>query len=80
MGRTNYTKNLSIMELSNIENYLNFDKSPSFIANLLGRNESTIRAEIRNYSSGLKHFFIIKNLLSIENAYFFCQILPKSIA
>lgn len=51
MGRTNYTKNLSTMELTNIENYLNFNKSPSFIATTLNRDESTIRAEIRNYSS-----------------------------
>lgn len=50
MGRTNYTKNLSILEISNIENYLNLDKSPSFIANILGRCESTIRKEIQNFS------------------------------
>lgn len=50
MGRINYTKNLSVLEISNIENYLNFDKSPSYIANILGRSESTIRKEIKNFS------------------------------
>lgn len=46
-----FLKNLSTMKLTNIENYLNFNKSPSFIATTLNRDESTIRAEIRNYSS-----------------------------
>ena len=53
MGRNNYIKNLSILEIGNIELYLNENKNPTEIGRLLNRSESTIRKEIKNFS----HFY-----------------------
>ena len=43
MSRNNYIKNLSILEIGNIELYLNENKNPTEIGRLLNRSESTIR-------------------------------------
>lgn len=51
MGRNYSNKNLSNLELGNIEFYLNEGKGYSKIARLLDKDESTIRKEIKKYSS-----------------------------
>ena len=51
MGRNYSNKNLTNLELGNIEFYLNEGKSPADIANTLDRDPSGIRKEIKNYSS-----------------------------
>lgn len=51
MGRNYCNKNLSILELGNIEFYLNEGKGPTEIGKLLDRSEATIRLEIKKYSS-----------------------------
>ena len=51
MGRNYSNKNLTNLELGNIEFYLNEGKNISEIGRLLDKNESTIRKEIKNYSS-----------------------------
>jgi IS30 family transposase len=51
MGRNYCNKNLSNLELGNIEFYLNEGKGPTEIGKLLNRNEATIRLEIKKYSS-----------------------------
>ena len=51
MGRNYSNKNLTELELGNIEFYLNQGKSPTEIGKLLNKDESTIRKEIKKYSS-----------------------------
>ncbi len=51
MGRNYSNKNLSNLELGNIEFYLNERKSPAEIGRLLLKDPSGIRKEIKNYSS-----------------------------
>lgn len=51
MGRNYSNKNLNDLEMGNIEFYLNDNNSPTKIAILLKRDESTIRQEIKKYSS-----------------------------
>lgn len=51
MGRNYSNKNLSELEMGNIEFYLNENKGYSEIGRLLEKNESTIRKEIKKYSS-----------------------------
>ncbi len=51
MGRNYSNKNLSILEIGNIEFYLNDKKGYSEIGRLLNRTEATIRQEIKKYSS-----------------------------
>lgn len=51
MGRNYSNKNMSDLELANIEFYLNLKKGFTEIANLLGKSESTIRKEVKKYSS-----------------------------
>lgn len=51
MGRNYSNKNLSELEMGNIEFYLNENKSPTDIARLLSKDPSGIRKEIKRYSS-----------------------------
>lgn len=51
MGRNYSNKNLSELEMGNIEFYLNENKGYSEIGRLINRNESSIRKEVKNYSS-----------------------------
>ena len=51
MGRNYSNKNLSILELGNIEFYLNEGKGFTEIGTLLNRTEATIRQEVKKYSS-----------------------------
>lgn len=51
MGRNYSNKNLSILEMGNIEFYLNEGKGFSEIGVILQKDESTIRKEIKKYSS-----------------------------
>lgn len=51
MGRNYSNKNLSNLELGNIEFYLNESKSPAEIGRLLDKDPSGIRKEIKKYSS-----------------------------
>ena len=51
MGRNYSNKNLSDLEIGNIEFYLNEGKGYSEIGRLLEKDESTIRKEIKKYSS-----------------------------
>lgn len=51
MGRNYSNKNLSNLELGNIEFYLNEGKSPAEIGRLLDKDPSGIRKEIKKYSS-----------------------------
>lgn len=51
MGRNYSNKNLSELEMGNIEFYLNENKSPADIARLLSKDPSGIRKEIKRYSS-----------------------------
>ena len=51
MGRNYSNKNLSSLELGNIEFYLNEGKGYSEIGRLLDRTEATIRQEVKKYSS-----------------------------
>ncbi len=47
MGRNYSNKNLSELEMGNIEFYLNENKNFSKIGQLLGKSESTIRKEVK---------------------------------
>lgn len=51
MGRNYSNKNLTDLEIGNIEFYLNERKGFSEIARIIGRDESTIRNEAKKYSS-----------------------------
>lgn len=51
MSRNYSNKNLTELEMGNIEFYLNENKSFTEIGRILERNESTIRKEIKKYSS-----------------------------
>ena len=64
MGRNNYTKNLSILEIGNIEIYLNENKSPTEIALLLNRDPSGIRKEIKKFSKFYGNKISCKNCLN----------------
>ncbi len=64
MGRNNCTKNLSILEIGNIEIYLNENKTPTEIGKILNRSESTIRKEIKNYSKFWGNNISCKNCLN----------------
>ncbi|MBP3457263.1 MAG: helix-turn-helix domain-containing protein [Bacilli bacterium] len=48
MSRNYSNKNLTELEMGNIEFYLNVNKSFTEIGRLLKRNEGTIRKEIKN--------------------------------
>lgn len=51
MGRNYSNKNLTKLEMGNIEFYLNENRSPAAIAKILAKDPSGIRKEIKKYSS-----------------------------
>jgi len=51
MGRNYSNKNLTNLEIGNIEFYLNSNKNPTEISKILNRDASCIRKEIKKYSS-----------------------------
>ena len=51
MSRNYSNKNLTQLELGNIEFYLNQKKGYSEIGRILSKDESTIRKEVKKYSS-----------------------------
>ena len=69
MGRNYSNKNLSILEMGNIEFYLNERKSPADIAKLLNRDSSGIRKEIKKYSSYFGEARKCSNCLNKENCH-----------
>ena len=62
MGRNYSNKNSTILEIGNIEFYLNARKNPTDISKILGRDASCIRKEIKNYSS---YFGKAENVLTV---------------
>lgn len=50
MGRTQKSKNLTLIECNNIEFMLNDGQRPSTIATNIGRDPTTIRKEIKSFS------------------------------
>ena len=69
MGRNYSNKNLSALEIGNIEFYLNEGKSPADIARLLGKDPSGIRKEIKNYSSYFGSQRKCSNCLNKDNCH-----------
>ena len=81
MGRNYSNKNLTNLELGNIEFYLNEGKSPADIANTLDRDPSGIRKEIKNYSSYFDVARKCSNCLNKNNCHqkFLCDRIPDQI-
>ena len=69
MGRNYSSKNLSELEIGNIEFYLNENKSPADIARLLSKDPSGIRKEIKKYSSYFGSARKCSNCLNKDNCY-----------
>ena len=69
MGRNYSNKNLSALEIGNIEFYLNEGKGCSEIGRLLDRTEATIRQEIKNYSSYFGSQRKCSNCLNKDNCH-----------
>ena len=69
MGRNYSNKNLSSLELGNIEFYLNEGKGYSEIGRLLDKNESTIRKEVKKYSSYFGSQRKCSNCLNKDNCH-----------
>ena len=81
MGRNYSNKNLSILEIGNIEFYLNEGKGYSEIGRLLNKNESTIRKEIKKYSSYFGSQRKCSNCLNKDNCHqkYLCEKIPDRI-
>jgi len=75
MGRNYSNRNLTNLELSNIEFYLNSNKSPMEISILMKRDESTIRKEVKKFSTHEGGTMTCQNCLnrSICNQKFLCS-------
>ena len=69
MGRNYSNKNLSILELGNIEFYLNEGKGFTEIGTLLNRTEATIRQEVKKYSSFVGQARKCSNCLNKDNCH-----------
>ena len=69
MGRNYSNKNLSILELGNIEFYLNEGKCFTEIGTLLNRTEATIRQEVKKYSSFVGQARKCSNCLNKDNCH-----------
>lgn len=69
MGRNYSNKNLSDLELANIELYLNQKKGYTEIGILLNKNESTIRKEVKKYSSYFGQARSCRNCLNKDNCH-----------
>ena len=81
MGRNYSNKNLSALEIGNIEFYLNEGKSPAEIARLLSRDSSGIRKEIKKYSSYFGETRKCSNCLNKDNCHqkYLCENVPDKI-
>lgn len=81
MGRNYSNKNLSELEIGNIEFYLNENKSIAEIGRLLVKDESTIRKEIKNYSSFFGSARKCSNCLNKDNCHqkYLCNKIPDKI-
>ena len=75
MGRNYSNKNLTILELGNIEFYLNEGKGFTEIGRILERDESTIRKEVKHYSSYFGVARKCSNCLNKDNCHqkFLCE-------
>ena len=69
MGRNYSNKNLTELEIGNIEFYLNENKSPAEIAKILSKDPSGIRKEIKKYSSYFGKQRKCSNCLNKDNCY-----------
>ena len=69
MGRNYSNKNLTELEMGNIDFYLNEGKCPAEIGNLLEKDPSGIRKEIKKYSSFFGSQRKCSNCLNKDNCY-----------
>ena len=69
MGRNYSNKNVSVLELGNIEFYLNEGKGYSEIGRILQKNEGTIRKEVKKYSSYFGSQRKCSNCLNKDNCH-----------
>lgn len=69
MGRNYSNKNLSNLEMGNIEFHLNENKGYSQIGRLLNRTEATIRLEVKKYSSYFGEARKCSNCLNKDNCH-----------
>ena len=81
MGRNYSNKNLSILEMGNIEFYLNERKGYSEIGRLINRTEATIRQEVKKYSSYFGSQRKCSNCLNKNNCHqkYLCENIPNNI-
>lgn len=81
MGRNYSNKNLSELEMGNIEFYLNKNKGFSEIGKLLERTEATIRQEVKKYSSYFGSARKCSNCLNKDNCHekYLCDKIPDKI-
>ena len=83
MGHNYSNKNLTELEIGNIEFYLNENKSPAEIAKILSKDSSGIRKEIKKYSSnygnkGNAQIVLIK-ITFIKNIYVIVSLIKQNI-
>ena len=69
MGRNYSNKNLTELEMGNIEFYLNEEKGYTAIGDLIDKDESTVRKEIKNYSSYFGQARKCSNCLNKDNCH-----------
>ncbi len=81
MSRNYSNKNLTHLELGNIEFYLNQKKGYSEIARILAKDESTIRKEVKKYSSFFGKERKCSHCLNKENCHqkYLCENIPDQI-
>lgn len=81
MGRNYSNKNLTELEMGNIEFYLSENKSPADIARLLDKDPSGIRKEIKKYSSYFGSARKCSNCLNKDNCHekYLCDKIPDKI-
>ena len=81
MSRNYSNKNLTHLELGNIEFYLNQKKGYSEIGRTLGRTEATIRLEVKKYSSFFGKERKCSHCLNKENCHqkYLCENIPDQI-
>ena len=81
MGRNYSNKNLTELELANIEFYLGENKGYTEIGRILKKDESTIRKEIKNYSSFIGLARKCSNCLNKDNCHekYLCEKFSNNI-
>lgn len=67
MSHNYYNKNLTKLELGNIEFYINNRKNFTTIGKILNKDESTIRKEVKKYSSYFGETRKCSNCLNKDN-------------